>query len=122
MMTDKFADMINIPVVSTMMGLGVYPAKNKNFKGMIGIFGNANKIVRESDLVIAVGTRFNDRILGFIGDISKKLIRIDINEKELFAHTSSSIKILGDAKDILKEFNLAPEEELSERQLQRSWA
>lgn len=97
----QFADMLNIPVVSTMMGLGVYPAENKNFKGMIGIFGNANNIVKESDLIIALGTRFNDRIRNCLGDFEKKLIRIDINEKELSGHINSQIKILGDTKDIL---------------------
>lgn len=97
----EFADMHNIPVVSTMMGLGVYPANGKNFKGMVGIFGNANKIVRDSDLIIAIGTRFNDRIRGCLGNFEQKLIRIDLNQKELYGHIDSSIKILGDAKEAL---------------------
>lgn len=101
---ETFANLTNIPVVSTMMGLGVYPVENKNCYGMVGIFGNANNIVRESDLVIAVGVRFNDRIRGFLGDFEKKLIRIDIDEKELFGSVNASVKLLGDAKVILKQF------------------
>lgn len=100
----KFSHLMNIPVVSTMMGLGVFPADDENYFGMVGIFGNANKIVRDSDLIIAVGTRFNDRIKGCLGDFEKKLIRIDISEKELYGHIDSYIKLLGDAKEILSQF------------------
>lgn len=94
----EFAHSLNIPVVSTMMGLGVYPANDENYLGMIGIFGNANKAVRESDLIIAVGTRFNDRIKGCLGNISDKLIHIDINKV-----LPLSIGLVGDAKAILSE-------------------
>jgi acetolactate synthase-1/2/3 large subunit len=96
----QFAKSLNIPVVSTMMGLGVYPASDKNYLGMIGIFGNANKVVRESDLIIAIGTRFNDRIKNCLGEISNKLIHIDINKV-----IQSSIGLVGDAKEILAEIN-----------------
>ena len=98
-----FANLTNIPVVSTMMGLGIYPAEYENYLGMVGIFGNANNIVKESDLIIAVGVRFNDRIKGFLGDFEKKLIRIDIDEKELFGSVNASVKLLGDARSILKQ-------------------
>lgn len=92
----EFAHSLNIPVVSTMMGLGVYPAVDKNYLGMVGIFGNANKAVRESDLIVAIGTRFNDRIKPCLGDISNKLIHIDINKT-----LPCKISLLGDAKEIM---------------------
>ncbi len=92
----EFAHSLNIPVVSTMMGLGVYPANGKNYLGMIGIFGNANKAVRESDLIIAIGTRFNDRIKGCLGKLENKLIHIDINKV-----VPDSIGLIGDTKAIL---------------------
>lgn len=94
----KFARSLNIPVVSTMMGLGVYPADDENYLGMVGIFGNANKVVRESDLIIAIGARFNDRIKGCLGDLSNKLLQIDINKV-----LPEAIGLIGDAKAILKE-------------------
>lgn len=94
----ELAHSLNIPVVSTMMGLGVYPADDANYLGMIGIFGNANKAVRESDLIIAIGTRFNDRIKGCLGNLDGKLIHIDINKV-----IPSSIGLVGDAKIILSE-------------------
>lgn len=94
----EFAKSLNIPVVSTMMGLGVYPASDENYLGMVGIFGDANKVVRESDLIIAIGTRFNDRIKSCLGDLSGRLIHIDINKV-----LPSSIGLVGDAKTILTE-------------------
>lgn len=92
----QFSKSFNIPVVLTMMGLGVYPANGENYLGMVGIFGHANKIVRESDLIIAVGTRFNDRIKSCLGDLTGKLIHIDINRV-----IPCSIGLIGDAKEIL---------------------
>lgn len=94
----EFARSLNIPVVSTMMGLGVYPADSENYLGMIGIFGNANKAVRESDLIIAIGARFNDRVKGCLGNLENRLIHIDINKV-----LPSSIGLVGDAKAILSE-------------------
>lgn len=94
----EFAHSLNIPVVSTMMGLGAYSADNENYLGMVGIFGNANNAVRESDLIIAIGTRFNDRVKGCLGNIDCKLIHIDINKV-----LPNSIGLIGDAKTILSE-------------------
>ena len=101
----EFAHLLNIPVVSSMMGLGAFPANDKNYIGMIGIFGHpsANMAVRESDLVFAIGTRFNDRIRCCFSEneLSKKLIHLDISKKEISRVIPSSIEIVGDAKEIL---------------------
>ncbi len=101
----EFARLLNIPVVSSMMGLGAFPANDKNYIGMIGIFGHpsANMAVRESDLVFAIGTRFNDRIRCCFSEneLSKKLIHLDISKKEISRVIPSSIEIVGDAKEIL---------------------
>lgn len=97
----KFAKKFNIPVVSTMMGLGTFPMCDENYLGMIGIFGDANRVIKESDLIFAIGTRFNDRIKCSIGDISKKLIHLNIKKV-----LPSSIGLVGDAKEILSEMLL----------------
>lgn len=101
----EFAKLLDIPVVSTMMGLGGYVADDKNYLGMVGIFGHpsANRAVRESDLVFAVGTRFNDRIRCCFqnNELGKKLIHLDINEKEISRVVPASISIVGDAKQVL---------------------
>ena len=77
----KFARILNIPVVSTMMGLGTYPSDDENYLGMIGIFGHpgANRAVKEADLIFAVGTRFNDRIRCCFekNELGKKLVQVE---------------------------------------------
>lgn len=101
----EFAKLLNIPVVSTMMGLGAYPADDKNYLGMVGIFGHpsANSAVRNSDLIFAVGARFNDRIRCCFpnNELGKKLIHLDINENEISRVVRTSISIVGDAKQVL---------------------
>ena len=91
----EFARLLNIPVVSSMMGLGAFSANDKNYIGMVGIFGHpsANIAVRESDLVFAIGTRFNDRIRCCFSEneLSKKLIHLDISKKEISRVIPSSI-------------------------------
>lgn len=109
----EFSKLLNIPVVSTMMGLGAYPADDDNYMGMIGIFGQpcANKAVRESDLIFAIGARFNDRIRCCFpnNELGKNLIHLDINESEISRVVPASISIAGDAKIVLNkmiaEFN-----------------
>ena len=100
-----FAKTLNIPVVSTMMGLGTFPEDDENFIGMIGIFGHpaANKIVRDADLIFAVGTRFNDRIRCCFpnNELGMKLIHLDIDEKEISRIIPAELGIKGDAKEVL---------------------
>ena len=101
----ELAKLLDIPVVSTMMGLGGYPAYDKNYLGMVGIFGqpSANKAVRDSDLIFAVGARFNDRIRCCFpnNELSKKLVHLDIDENEISRVVPASISIVGDAKQVL---------------------
>lgn len=101
----EFAQLLDIPVVSTMMGLGAYPSDDKNCLGMVGIFGHpsANKAVRDSDLIFAVGARFNDRIRCCFpnNELGKKLIHLDINDSEISRVVPASISIVGDAKQVL---------------------
>lgn len=101
----EFAKLLDIPVVSTMMGLGGYPANDKNYLGMVGIFGHpsANKVVKDSDLIFAVGARFNDRIRCCFpnNELGKKLIHLDINNSEISRVVPASIALIGDAKKIL---------------------
>ncbi len=102
----KFARILNIPVVSTMMGLGTYPQDDENYLGMIGIFGHpaANRAVKEADLIFAVGTRFNDRIRCCFKDneLGKKLIHLDINGSEISRIIPASVGITGDAGEVLQ--------------------
>ena len=94
-----------IPVVDTMMGLGSFPQENSNYIGMIGVFGDnsANHILKESDLIISLGARFNDRITCMFKDIdlSSKFIQIDINPNEISRNITASDYLVGDLREIL---------------------
>lgn len=105
----KFSDKLKIPVVSTMMGLGTFPQDSKSYFGMIGIFGDkaANQIVKDSDLIISLGARFNDRITCMFKDLdlSSKFIQIDINSKEIGRVISPVDFVCADIKDTLEQLN-----------------
>ena len=100
-----FAKSYSIPVVNTMMGLGTFPQDDNNYFGMIGIFGDksANEIIKESDLIISLGARFNDRITCVFKDtnIADKFIQIDINKDEISQFIQASDYYIGDAKQFL---------------------
>lgn len=102
---NEFITSTNIPVVSTMMGLGGYDQQNEHYLGMIGIFGDnaSNELLKQSDLIISLGARFNDRITCMfdIKDLSSKLVQIDINEKEISRNIIPYDSIIGNVKDIL---------------------
>ncbi|MBR6099506.1 biosynthetic-type acetolactate synthase large subunit [bacterium] len=96
---------LNIPVVSTMMGLGAFNKNDKNYLGMIGIFGqkSANTVLKNSDLILSLGARFNDRITCCFKteELSRKFIQVDINEKEISRNIPAYDYIVGDIKEFL---------------------
>ncbi|MFZ5969126.1 MAG: biosynthetic-type acetolactate synthase large subunit [Bacillota bacterium] len=103
----EFAVKGDIPVVNTLMGLGGFSGKHRLFLGMVGMHGQkqANLAVTHSDLVIAVGARFSDRV---IGDANKfapkaKVIQIDIDRAEIGKNKVVDYWLLGDVKEILQE-------------------
>ena len=90
---------LHIPVVSTLMGLGAISAYRSLFLGMTGLHGHerANNAVKEADLILAVGSRFNDRVTGERSSYSanKTIIHLDIDPAELDKNIDSSIGITG---------------------------
>ncbi len=96
-----------IPVLSTMMGLGVIPTDDDAFYGMIGSHGakRANIIFNRSDLVIAMGTRLGDRSVANIKGLegADKLIHIDIDPAEIGKNMQPYIPVVGDIKDVTKQ-------------------
>lgn len=97
----------NIPVITSLMGLGIYPEENKLSLGMPGMHGSryANYALTETDLIIAVGVRFDDRVTGKLDKFAKnaKIIHIDIDPAEISKNVDITIPIVGDAKNILTE-------------------
>lgn len=103
----KLANDYDIPVVNTLMGLGCFPREHKLSLGLVGMhgFSEANLAVMSSDLIIAIGARFSDRVIGDPEKFAKnaKVIHIDIDKTELDKNIFSEVKLAGDAKEILKE-------------------
>ena len=97
---------MHLPVASTLMGLGCISSYREQFLGMSGLHGHerANRAIANADVVLAVGTRFNDRVTGDRDKYSahKTIIHIDIDPAELNKNIESSIDISGDMRTILK--------------------
>jgi len=98
----------NIPMVSTLMGLGSVPANHRLFLGMVGMHGTvpANYAMMECDLLIALGARFDDRVTG--SDLEgfakgKRIAHIDIDPTEIGKNVPTDIPIVGDVRNVLSE-------------------
>lgn len=100
------AKLLDIPVATTLMGVGTYSLDDEKALGMLGMHGNywANYAITESDVLLAVGTRFNDRVTGPSTRFAKgaKIIHIDIDPCSISKNISADIPIVGDAKIILQ--------------------
>lgn len=101
----NFAVTTGIPVVSTMMGIGVMPSDHKLYLGMLGSFGKgaANRAIHESDLLIVCGARLGDRAVAAPNQISNrsKIIHIDIDPAEIGKNIKTTVPIVGDMRDIM---------------------
>ncbi len=97
----------NIPIVTSLMGLGSVPKEHRLFLGMPGMHGvvAANYALKECDLLIAIGTRFDDRITSDPKKFAKKakIAHVDIDPAEIGKNVRVDIPIVGDAKNIIKE-------------------
>ena len=102
----QFVEKSGIPVASTLLGLGAFPANHKNYVGYLGMHGNyaPNVLTNECDLLIAVGMRFDDRVTGDVSRYAKqaKVIHIDIDKAELNKIIHADVAIQADAKDALR--------------------
>ncbi|MBZ4665541.1 biosynthetic-type acetolactate synthase large subunit [Mahella sp.] len=109
-----FAEKLKIPVVSSLMGLGGFPANHPLFLGLVGMHGSryANYTVSNSDVLIAIGARFSDRVISNVQRFAPnaKIIHIDIDPAELGKNIRVDVPINGDVKTILKELlDMVPE-------------
>jgi acetolactate synthase-1/2/3 large subunit len=105
----QFVDKTGIPVTMTLLGLGVYPARSDLSLDMLGMHGTqyANKAILETDLIIAIGARFDDRVTGKMDEFAPhaKIIHIDIDPTSIGKSIEVDLPIVGDVKDVLKELN-----------------
>ncbi|MFP6882596.1 MAG: biosynthetic-type acetolactate synthase large subunit, partial [Roseibacillus sp.] len=105
----KFSQAVGCPVTSTLLGKGVFPETHEHSLGMLGMHGTAyaNKAIVEADLILNVGSRFDDRIIGQVDKFGKnaKIIHIDIDPSEMNKMIVPDVQIIGDAKAALIELN-----------------
>ena len=105
----QFAETLNAPVTGTLLGKGVFPESHALALGMPGMHGTAyaNKALVEADLILAIGSRFDDRIIGQVDKFGRNatIIHIDIDPAEINKMIRPDFHCIGDAKAILTELN-----------------
>jgi acetolactate synthase-1/2/3 large subunit len=105
----RFAETMQIPVTSTLMGLGGFPGIHPLWLGMLGMHGTyaANMAVSQSDVLIAVGARFDDRVTGRLDAFAPhaKIIHIDVDPSSISKNVVVDIPIVGDCRDSLHQLN-----------------
>lgn len=115
-----FAEKTGVPVASTLLGLGAFPANHPQFVGMVGMHGNYAPNVKsnECDVLLAVGMRFDDRVTGDVSRYAKqaKVVHIDIDAAEINKIIKADAPVLADAKEALAFLT-----DLVEKQNHQSW-
>lgn len=105
----EFADLVDAPVCDTLMGKGAFDATSPRYTGMIGMHGTktSNYGVTQCDLLIAIGVRFSDRVIGNVKKFAKnaKIVHIDIDAAEINKNVRTDASIVGDAKEIIAILN-----------------
>ena len=103
----EFSKLLDYPVTNTLMGLGGFPATDEQFIGMLGMHGTyeANMAMHESDVIIAIGARFDDRVTGKLDEFCPyaKIIHIDIDPSSIAKTVKVDIPIVGQVTTVLKE-------------------
>lgn len=103
-------EQVGAPCTTTLMGLGAFPAEDSHFIGMPGMHGTyeANLAMQNCDVLISVGARFDDRVIGnpkHFSQVARKIIHIDIDPSSISKRVKVDVPIVGDVKDVLVELN-----------------
>ncbi len=105
----EFVELADLPCVNTLMGLGALPGNHRNFISMPGMHGSyaANMGMYETDLIIALGVRFDDRVTGRLAAFAPhaKVIHVDIDPSEISKIRNAELPIVGDAKKVITKLN-----------------
>ena len=104
----ELAELLGFPCTNTLMGLGATPASDPKFLGMLGMHGTyeANMTMQHCDVLLAVGARFDDRVIGnpkHFASVERKIIHVDIDPSSISKRVKVDIPIVGDTKDVLQE-------------------
>lgn len=123
----QLGETLRCPVTATLMGLGGFPAPHELWLGMLGMHGTfrANMAVGNSDLLIAIGARFDDRVTGKLDEFAPgaKIIHVDIDPTSISKNVNVDIPMVGDCKDALKKLLKMVEENPIEdlEKIRESW-
>jgi acetolactate synthase I/II/III large subunit len=119
---------LGFPCTSTLMGLGAYPANDSQFTGMLGMHGTyeSNMAMQYCDVLLAVGARFDDRVIGnpkHFNQEQRQIIHIDIDPSSISKRVKVDIPIVGDVRDVLQEMNrqLTAAKERPDPQALKAW-
>jgi len=104
----ELVNLLGYPVTNTLMGLGSFPSSDPKFLGMLGMHGTyeANMTMQNCDVLLAVGARFDDRVIGnpkHFASVERKIVHIDIDPSSISKRVKVDIPIVGDVKDVLQE-------------------
>jgi len=104
----ELVDLLGFPCTNTLMGLGAYPSSDPKFLGMLGMHGTyeANMTMQNCDVLLAVGARFDDRVIGnpaHFASVERKIVHIDIDPSSISKRVKVDIPIVGDVKEVLHE-------------------
>ncbi|MGC8697414.1 MAG: acetolactate synthase 3 large subunit [Halothiobacillus sp.] len=103
----RFARLLNYPITNTLMGLGAYPASDRQFLGMLGMHGTyeANMGMHHCDVLIAIGARFDDRVTGNLAKFcpTAKIVHIDIDPASISKNVVVDVPIVGSIKSVLED-------------------
>ncbi len=124
----KLVKQLGFPVTNTLMGLGGYPATDKHFVGMLGMHGTyeANMAMQHCDVLLAVGARFDDRVIGNpanFAEVPRKIIHIDIDPSSISKRVKVDVPIVGDLPEVLDEISklLAASGDRPEEKAVKAW-
>ena len=117
----RFAKQLNLPVTSSLMGLGAFPSTDRQFLGMLGMHGTyaANTAMHNSDLILGIGVRFDDRTTNNLAKYCPhaKVIHVDVDPTSISKTVPVAIPIVGSAESVLEEFlSLLEDENLAKSQ------
>jgi len=105
----KFTQHLGAPITNTLMGLGAYPANEKQFVGMLGMHGTyeANMSMHHCDVLIAIGARFDDRVTGNLEKFcpDARIVHVDIDPASISKNVKVDVAIVGDVKDVMTDLN-----------------
>ena len=124
----KLVRLLGYPCTNTLMGLGSYPATDRQFLGMLGMHGTyeANMAMQHCDVLIAIGSRFDDRVIGnpsHFGQVPRKIVHIDIDPSSISKRVKVDVPIVGDVRDTLEELlPLLNVSKIDDKALKAWWA